>query len=1182
MKNNNGKGFTLIELISVIVIIGILVLVAVPGVMGVAQNVKDNMFCTKIRTLEDAAKLYGKDYIDLFDERGYLEVKVSDLVDNNLYKKENDKCVYGSEDNPCVMDPRNDLPLDNVKISIVKRQNRISAYYPLEEEDILLCENKTDAEKYGEYEVELNNQNATYPGKDRVNVLFGHDMPKLSYEDLPRKEYVINLIDDKTGDKKEEVKYTFKGYFRAPNTSSKQYYYSDGSSANYFDLVSNKNMLYAIWEEKTLTLPNRNKNGFIFDGWYSATSGGIKVGNANDTFKPTDYKELIYEDNKIKLYARWIATPVKLNLDNQGASVSGTKSVSAVYGQLLNDITIPEKKYVVTLDAVDGEIDESMVPEDKNNTVNDSYLISMPFNKIEDNSDYKIINTASRYYISEVDLDVNATFGGYYKSINGNGKKYYNEIGKGIEVSDFIDNPSTIYAKWSGGSITLPKSSKDGYTFAGWWTAKDGGSKVGNAGTLYSANSNITLYAHWKAKNSAVILDNQGANVPGTQSIVVAYNQSLPNIVVPQKYYTVECDGNGGIVNTKNPSENAFIDANASFEGYFSRTNGNGKKYYDKNGKGVTTSDFTGNSSTIYAKWGGGSIVLPTATRKDYVFDGWYSSSTYGYKIGDAGDVYSPTKNIKLYARWKSYPVTISGYDLNFRIKRLANPGDKDLYWNISSWYSDYNVKAFKRSNTPPPEGVQQYNIASSNNSVPVYIWFDNGTIWLYTTAPKVYLNPSSDYVFRNFKNMTSIDLSFFDTSKVLDFEMFLNGCSSLTSVDVSHFDTSKVYNMMYMFSGTGLYNLDVSNFDTSNVTKMSQMFSGMKNIKSLDLSNFDTSKVEGMVMLFDGDRSLIDINLKSFDTSNVTSMYGMFAYMDSITDLDIGHFNTSKVTDMSNMFYNSFNLKNFDISHFDTSNVENMTYMFSRMSISKLDLRNFNTSKVKNMSYMFGYDTNLTSLDISSFNTSNVENMNYMFYQTPLSVLDVGHFDTSNVTSMSSMFAEMRNLKRLDLKNFNTSNVTSMSSMFELMTSLEYLDVSSFDTSKVENMRSMFGYLSSLRVPNDYWDLSNFNTVSCGNYARMFAGLKNVKVLDLSRFESHRTVYGDFMFINTDLTTIYMGENWDCNFYNLGNMFNDSVNLVGEKGTRYQGPEQRYARFDDPENGKPGYFSHLPKNKLS
>ena len=76
--------------------------------------------------------------------------------------------------------------------------------------------------------------------------------------------------------------------------------------------------------------------------------------------------------------------------------------------------------------------------------------------------------------------------------------------------------------------------------------------------------------------------------------------------------------------------------------------------------------------------------------------------------------------------------------------------------------------------------------------------------------------------------------------------------CSNLTSVDLSSFDTSKVTGMNCMFFYCkSLTSLDLSKFNTSNVTDMCLMFCGCSSLTSLDLSNFDTSKVTDMGYMF-------------------------------------------------------------------------------------------------------------------------------------------------------------------------------------------------------------------------------------------------------------------------------------------------------------------------------------------
>ena len=81
--------------------------------------------------------------------------------------------------------------------------------------------------------------------------------------------------------------------------------------------------------------------------------------------------------------------------------------------------------------------------------------------------------------------------------------------------------------------------------------------------------------------------------------------------------------------------------------------------------------------------------------------------------------------------------------------------------------------------------------------------------------------------------------------------EMFHN-CNELTSIDLSNFDTSNVVYMSGMFYYCfRITALDLSNFDTSNVTEMPVMFSNCYELTTLDLSNFDTSNVKYMEGMF-------------------------------------------------------------------------------------------------------------------------------------------------------------------------------------------------------------------------------------------------------------------------------------------------------------------------------------------
>ncbi|MDD3392371.1 MAG: BspA family leucine-rich repeat surface protein [Bacilli bacterium] len=420
----------------------------------------------------------------------------------------------------------------------------------------------------------------------------------------------------------------------------------------------------------------------------------------------------------------------------------------------------------------------------------------------------------------------------------------------------------------------------------------------------------------------------------------------------------------------------------------------------------------------------------------------------------------------------------------------------------------------FSNTNTVSTDAIGSWDVSSDHDGSIIAWYKDADADELYEltigSQDKIYANANSSYLFQRLTNLSSIDLSNFDTSNVTNMSYLFYGCSSLTSLDVTNFDTSNVTNMSYMFYGCNhLTSLNVSNFYTSNVTNMSNMFGSCSSLTSLDVANFDTSNVTNMSNMFYNCSSLTNIDVSNFDTSNVTNMNSMFKSMACLISLDVNSFDTSKVTDMSSMFSSLIKLNSLSVSNFDTSSVLNMAGMFYNMNdLITLDLSNFDTSKVTDMSNMFNSMDNLISVDISSFDTSNVTTMYFMFASTKISVLDLSNFDTSKVTNMSLMFNGCSSLTSIDISSFNTSNVINMYGMF-VNTKVSELDISNFDTSKVTNMGNMFTGMSNLTT----LDLSNFDTSSVTAMDRMFMNCNNLETLNLRNAEFTNVTNTTYMF---------------------------------------------------------------------
>ena len=95
----------------------------------------------------------------------------------------------------------------------------------------------------------------------------------------------------------------------------------------------------------------------------------------------------------------------------------------------------------------------------------------------------------------------------------------YTVTGAATKQMSFARNKYTITYNANSGSVSptsvsvyynattkLPTPTRSGYIFAGWYTAKSGGTKYGNAGASYKVTAAKTMYAHWTTPTLSIDL----------------------------------------------------------------------------------------------------------------------------------------------------------------------------------------------------------------------------------------------------------------------------------------------------------------------------------------------------------------------------------------------------------------------------------------------------------------------------------------------------------------------------------------------------------------------------------------------------------------------------------------------------------------------------------------------------
>lgn len=646
------------------------------------------------------------------------------------------------------------------------------------------------------------------------------------------------------------------------------------------------------------TLPTPTRTGYTFNGWFTAASGGTKI---VDTTKVTTA-------NNHTLYAQWTANTYTVTFNANGGSVS-TTSKSVTYGSTYGTLPTPTKTVTGYTATFKGW-----------------YTASSGGTKVTADT---VVSTAGNHTLY---AQWEQTANTYTVLFNANG-------GTVSQTSKSVTFGSTY------GTLptpTAPIETGYSFTFNGWFTAASGGTKITET-TKVTTASGHTLYAQWtKTANQYTVEFNPNQKgglmtdvADGTytgNNATITYTSAnhqykFVNSSSSDPYATIEAtvylvanttytmhaklyDANGVALNSGSiqifyaingaysESNSKRISASGGSVTFTVSTTGTYKIRLD-NDCGQTilikefyiTNEFTTSKNVAYDSAYG---TLPTPTRENYTFEGWFTAASGGTQI-TSDTIVKITSTQTLYAHWtlnNSYLLTGSKW--------------QQALIDANSNYTQANIANITFTNTKPTSGTVVSVGATSADGTTAYV---AGT--RYITDVKAYVTSSSTSGKYDVTFYSPLTIYAPQDSSYLFSSPSNSKLTSLTSIKFDNFSTINATTMRSMFMDcSALTSINLTNFNTSNVTLMWSMFEGCSKLSSLDLRSFNTSKVTDMDSMFKNCSNLSSVYTSSFITTNVKYMTDMFAST-NLSSLDISNFDMSNTTYVSGML--SFSTSQFD-----------------------------------------------------------------------------------------------------------------------------------------------------------------------------------------------------------------------------------------------------------------------------
>ena len=428
----------------------------------------------------------------------------------------------------------------------------------------------------------------------------------------------------------------------------------------------------AVQNGTSLTLPTPTRSNFVFEGWYTAATGGTKVGNAGASHQPTQSRTLHARWTQSSLYG--LAPSALTRIGTTTASTGSNSTFSSSNASSSVSVTVPDGA-LPNGTAVNFDLVGDFTRAQSVLTGNNSYIISLVVSWLA--TDGTVPNTAVGKPIAVTITNASIKAGmSVYAIVAGNVTLLGTSSQDGTVTVNLTSDPEVVVVATKPNAPTSVAATSSGIKQSVVsWTApsSDGGATI----TSYTVTSNtgatcttstttctVTGLSDGTAYTFTVVAANAQGNSVASSS-ASATTASTYSVTFNAKGGTTV--SNGSFFTGSTVSEpTAPTRAGYTFAGWASADGGGAETFpfapgvtsnitmyarWDALDNAVTFDSKSGSSvtSTVFAS--GGTVDEPTApTRIGYTFAGW--SATDG---GSALTFpYSPgvTTAITLYAKW--------------------------------------------------------------------------------------------------------------------------------------------------------------------------------------------------------------------------------------------------------------------------------------------------------------------------------------------------------------------------------------------------------------------------------------------------------------------------------------------------------------------------------------------------